>query len=111
MFKMMGLFVLVAALAAVALCVAPPPPSQLNCLACLECAKEAGSVIGCLETCQRHRLPLAACRDTCSRLAAPGSSCASLGLCPRTRAEAHEHERRVFGVHAKPDGEPAVVLS
>jgi hypothetical protein len=81
---------------------------QLNCMECLECAKQASNLVGCLERCESLRLPVASCRAACGGLAGPGATCASLGLCPRSRAEAHEHERRVFNVHGK--GEPGVVV-
>ena len=106
--RVLLLLVVVMVVAAAADVPLPVPPA-MSCLACLECAREAGTTVGCVETCARHRLPSEVCRSTCEALAAPGASCAGLGLCPHSRTEAQQHEKRVFGVHGK--GEPAVVLS
>jgi hypothetical protein len=114
-FAMVGLLLLLmGAVAAVAAPASAPSlaaaqPPAMSCLACLECVRESGTLEGCLQTCQRHRVLPEACEATCGQLAARGTTCAGLGLCPRTRSEAQEHEKRVFGVHNK--GEPAVVLT
>ncbi len=80
----------------------------VSCFECLQMEQEAGSLIGCVQTCQRHKVALADCQTTCRLLRQPSASCQSLSLCPSSRSEAQQHEARQFGHGKGVRGEPAV---